>query len=78
MERSSSASVVTLADDRARHSAGTYAQVQTTISQQFLALSMIGLGVLGFIYGDVALVVAALAHRAHAGREGGGVCVRGD
>lgn len=56
MERSSSASIVTLADDRAMHSAGTSPQVQTTISQQFLALSMIGLGALGFIYGDVALV----------------------
>lgn len=29
---------------------------QASIAQQFLALCMIGLGVLGFIYGDVALV----------------------
>lgn len=56
MERSTTASTATLADGDAMSPASVRPRVQTRISQQFLALSMIGLGVLGFIYGDVALV----------------------
>jgi uncharacterized membrane protein len=56
MERSYQASTSTLADDDIAPHTGATTTVQTCISQQFLALTMIGLGVLGFIYGDVALV----------------------
>ncbi|WP_019465738.1 DoxX family membrane protein [Dyella japonica] len=56
MERSYSASTTASADGAAASSADTLPFVQTTISQQFFALTMIALGVLGIIYGDVALV----------------------
>ncbi|WP_198651562.1 hypothetical protein [Dyella sp. C11] len=58
MERSHHASSAVLADGDigSRSTIDAFALPQTRISQQFFALCMIGLGVLGFIYGDVALV----------------------
>lgn len=51
MERSYQASTTLLADDMA-----ITPVAQMRVSQQCLALTMIGLGLLGFVYGDVALV----------------------
>lgn len=51
MERSYQASTTLLADDMAIPPVA-----QMRVSQQCLALTMIGLGLLGFVYGDVALV----------------------
>lgn len=56
MERSYRASTTVLAGgDAWSHSAGA-PLAQTQLSQQWLALAMMSLGALGFIYGDVALV----------------------
>ena len=52
MERSYHASSSVLADD----TADARAWAPTYISQQFLAISMMTLGVLGLVYGDVAMV----------------------
>nr|WP_199045455.1 hypothetical protein [Dyella sp. ASV24] len=51
MERSYQASTALLADDMAINPVAPM-----RVSQQCLALTMIGLGLLGFVYGDVALV----------------------
>ena len=56
MERSYRASTSVLADGLATSAADARPLVQSYISQQFLGLTMIVLGVLGNIYGDVALV----------------------
>jgi uncharacterized membrane protein len=56
MERSYQSSAAVLADGDALNSFGTASLAPTRLSQSFLALSMIALGVLGLIYGDVALV----------------------
>jgi len=56
MERSYQATTTALADGGVTRHAEITPAIPTFISQQFFALSMIGLGVLGFIYGDVALV----------------------
>jgi len=56
MERSYRSSGAVLASGDVLNSFGAASLAPTRLSQLFLALSMIALGVLGLIYGDVALV----------------------